>query len=181
MTTSTVGMRYAKALLNVAESKGETTRIAKDLEGMVAMWRSSRALQQVFENPAYSPEMRRNVLAELADSANISEMLRNTLFLLSDRQRLSCLPDLAEAYRILAERRAGNVRAEVISAVELPEAYFGELQKVLESVTGKQVVVARRVDPSLIGGVITKVGDRVFDGSVKHRLEGLKETLLLQA
>jgi F-type H+-transporting ATPase subunit delta len=180
MTASAVGMRYATALLNLADERGEVDQVGKQLEDVVAAWRASRELQQIFENPAYGPDVRRNIIADLADAAKVSDIVRNALMLLSDRQRFTSLSDVADAYRTLAERRAGHVRAEIITAVELPEAYFGELKQVLEAATGKQVVIARRVDSSLIGGVVTKVGDRVFDGSVKHRLEELKETLLLQ-
>jgi F-type H+-transporting ATPase subunit delta len=104
-------------------------------------------------------------------------LVRDTLLLVSDRGRMGQVEDIASAYQEQAEARSGRVRAEVVTASELPEAYFTELQKTLERVTGKKVSVARRVDPSLLGGVVTRVGDQVFDGSLKHQLQELKHEL----
>ena len=103
---------------------------------------------------------------------------RDLLRLLSDRQRLSHVLEIADAYDAMAEARAGKVRAEVITASQLPPQYYAELENVLRSATGKDVVLVHRVDPSLVGGVVTKVGDRVFDGSLKSRLTELRDELL---
>jgi F-type H+-transporting ATPase subunit delta len=104
-------------------------------------------------------------------------LTRDTLLLVSDRGRLRQVADIASAYQLQAEARSGRVRAEVVTASELPEAYFQQLQKTLERVTGKKVTVTRRVDASLLGGVVTRVGDQVFDGSLRHQLDELKHEL----
>ena len=174
---SILGRRYANALLALATQAGKVEKITQDLSDFAASWESHRELRAAFENPIVSAELRRKVLREIAAQSGMEVLLLNTLLVMSDRGRISQINDVSEAFKTLAEARSGRVRAEVITASELPEAYFTELQKTLERVTGKQVSVTKRVDPSLLGGVVTRVGDQVFDGSLKNRLEELKHEL----
>jgi F-type H+-transporting ATPase subunit delta len=95
-----------------------------------------------------------------------------------DRRRTRALPYVARWLRELADERQGLLRAEVITAAPLSDAYYGRLQSQLETMTGKRVVVDRRTDPSVIGGVVTRIGDRVFDGSLRTRLQSLRDALL---
>ena len=177
MSISIIGRRYANALLALASQAGNVDKIGKDLSDFAASWTDSRELRAAFENPIVSADARRTILKELAAASGMDELVRNTLLLMSDRGRLSQVSDVAEAFATLAEARSGRVRAEVITASELPDAYFRELQKTLERVTGKQVSVTKRVDPSLLGGVVTRIGDQVIDGSLKNRLDELKHEL----
>ena len=105
-------------------------------------------------------------------------LLENTLMMLADRRRLKHLPEIAEAFERISERRSGRVRAEIVTATKLSDAYYQQLQSALKEATGKDVVLVRREDPSLIGGVVTTVGGRVFDGSLKNRLRELRAQLL---
>ena len=91
---------------------------------------------------------------------------------------MDILPQLSTAFRSMAEDLLGRVHAEVVTATELPEAYFDQLKQRLEQVTGKRVVIERRIDKSIIAGVVARVGDQVFDGSAQHHLSQLKEELL---
>lgn len=177
MSIGTLGRRYATALLDLAVQAGNVDKISQDLKDFTASWNDSRELRAVFENPVVTQDARRKVLRDIAATSGMDTLLLNTFLLVSDRGRLNQLPDIAEAFQALAEARSGRVRAEVISATELPEAYFTELQKTLERVTGKQVTVAKSVDPTLLAGVVTKVGDQVFDGSLKNRLKELTHEL----
>jgi F-type H+-transporting ATPase subunit delta len=174
---SILGRRYANALLSLAIEAGNVDKISQDLSDFADSWNGSRDLRAAFENPVVGVDARRKVLREIAEQSGMDPLLRNTLLLLSDRGRISRVNEVAEAFKTVSEARSGRVRAEVITASELPEAYFTELQKTLERVTGKQVSVSKRVDPSLLAGVVTRVGDQVFDGSLKNRLEELKHEL----
>jgi F-type H+-transporting ATPase subunit delta len=169
--------RYATALINLAQQANSLDKVGGDLRDFAESWEQSRELRGVFENPNVGVATRRQILRDLAAQSGMEPLLRDTLLLLSDRGRMNQLPGLVEAYEQLLEARSGRVRAEVITASELPAAYFAELQKVLERVTGKQVTVAARVDPSLLGGVVTRIGDQVFDGSLSNRLNELKQEL----
>jgi F-type H+-transporting ATPase subunit delta len=177
MTVSILGRRYGQALLTLATQANKVDKIGADLKDFAASWQASKDLRAAFENPTVNAETRRTVLRELAAASGMDDLARNTLLLVADRGRIAFVPEIAEGYAALAEARSGRVRAEVVSAIELPDAYFSELQKTLERVTGKQVSIAKRVDPTLLGGVVARVGDNVFDGSLKHRLEGLTHEL----
>lgn len=178
MIGSTVAKRYATALYELAHESNAVDRIGKDLADLASTWGASEELRRAFENPQFALEAKKALIAAIAERSNAHPLLRNTLMMLSDRRRLKQLPEIAEAFARIAERRAGRIRAEIITATALPEAYYQQLQKTLAEATGKEVVLVRREDPSLIGGVVTRVGGRVFDGSLKNRLRELRAQLL---
>jgi len=180
MSANVLAKRYANALLQLADDAGVVERVSKDVTDIAAAWSASDAMRQVFANPKFSIEVRRSVVRDLATAAGAHKLVLDTMLLLTDRQRIRYLPEIAAAFAQLAEARTGTIRAEVISASELPASYGEEVKKALEAVTGKRVLVVRRTDPSLIGGVVTRVGDRVFDGSIRNRLAELKNELLAQ-
>lgn len=178
MTVSTLGRRYASAILALASQAGKVDKVGKDLRDFAASWKDSRDLRAAFENPSVTLEARKQILKEIATNAGMDPLVRDSLLLVAERGRLSSLPEIIESFDKLAEQRSGSVRAEVVTATDMPEAYFEELKKTLERVTGKQVVIAKSVDPSIIGGVVTRIGDQIFDGSVRNRLAELKGELL---
>ncbi|HEY2736497.1 MAG TPA: ATP synthase F1 subunit delta [Polyangiales bacterium] len=177
MTIGIIPRRYGSAILALATQENKVDRVSSDLHDFAASWKDSRALRAAFENPVISVEARRKILRAVAAASGMDDLTVRSLLMLSDRGRLTELPQIVEAFDELAEARGGRVRAEVITASELPEAYFSELQKILEQVTGKHVIVTTRVDPSLLGGVVTRIGDQVFDGSLSHKLSELKNQL----
>lgn len=178
MSGGVLGKRYASALIALAAEAGKVDAVARDLRDFAASWTASRELRSVFENPSVKVEARRQILRELAQSSSMDALVRDTLLVLADRNRLSYLPELVDAFERLAEQRSGSVRADVVTATDMPDAYFEELKKTLEQVTGKKVIIGKQVDPTLIGGVVARIGDQVFDGSVKTRLTQLKDELL---
>lgn len=178
MKSSLVGRRYARALLDLAEQQNQTDRVAKDLSDFADSFEKSRELRTVFENPDVARAARQKVLTAVLDRMAVAPIVKATLLMLADRNRLGHIAEVAAAFEQLAEARAGKVRAEVTSATALDDAYYLELQKALESAIGKKVVLVKKTDPSLIAGVVTRVGDRVFDGSVRSKLRELSEELL---
>ena len=177
MSMGPIASRYARAILELADEAKQLDRVAKDLVDAAEMWKSSSELRDLFSNPSFSADVRKKALVDLTTRAAFSPLVKNALLYLNDRRRIEFLPDIAEAFGVLAEARAGKVRAEVISAAPLGEAYYLQLKKALEDVTGKAVTIDKKTDPSLIGGVITRVGDQVFDGSLRTRLQELTESL----
>lgn len=175
---SIVASRYAKAVFELAQDQNQLEVVDSQLASLAELWLKSASLRDVFRNPSFDAEQRRSIIGELVSRVSAIGMIRNLLRVLSDRGRMDILPDLATKYRHLAEARLGRVRAEVVTAVELPEAYFEQLQQRLEQVTGKTVLLERRVDSTLLAGVVTRVGDYVLDGSVRSHLSRLREELL---
>lgn len=178
MIGSAVAKRYATALYELAEEKGATQKVGADLSSLANAWESHDELRQVFLNPQFGLDAKRKVIGSLADRLGAHVIVKNTLQMLSDRRRLNHLPEIADVFVRLSERRSGKVRAEIVTATKLPEAYYTQLQETLKQATGKDVLLVRREDPSLIGGVVTTVGGRVFDGSIKNRLRELRSQLL---
>lgn len=179
MIASGVSKRYARALFELATESKQIEPIGRGLADVAAAMEASAELRTVFENPKYLPETKKKVIASIAQRVGAPPMLANALMLLADRNRLMFLGGIAEAYAALAEEAAGRLRAEVISATPLPDAYYRELEKTLVEATGRKVTLVRRQDPTLIGGVVTKVGDTVFDGSIKNRLRDIRHQMLV--
>ncbi|MFM2417680.1 MAG: hypothetical protein RL385_2403 [Pseudomonadota bacterium] len=177
MSTGALAKRYARAVLDLATEHREVPRVQKELEELAKSWNESDELRELFQNPNFTSEARKAVLVELTTRAGVSQLVRNTVQYLADNGRIAALPALAKAFAQLAERAAGVVRAEVTSAAPLPETYYVQLQRALEQATGKRVTLDKKTDANLIAGVVTRVGDQVFDGSVRTRLADLRESL----
>jgi F-type H+-transporting ATPase subunit delta len=174
---SALAKRYARAVLELATEQREVPRVQKELEELAAMWRESVELRELFQNPSFTAPVRKAALTELTNRAGVSPLVRNTVQYLADNGRISALPAIARAFTEQSERAAGVVRAEVTSAAPLPELYYAQLQRALEQATGKRVTLEKKTDANLIAGVVTRVGDQVFDGSVRTRLAELRESL----
>ncbi len=177
MRSGALAKRYARAIIELAAEINQVDRVGRDLKDAAGMWESSAGLREVFSNPSFGAQTRKKVLTDLAIRSAMSPTARNSLMYLADRRRLTHLPEIAGAFMTLAEQRSGKVKAEVISAAPLGESYYRQLQTALEQVTGKKVSIEKRTDPSMIGGVVTRVGDQVFDGSVTTQLHNLKDSL----
>ena len=178
MSNVTIGRRYATALLELAEEARQTPSVQKALGAFAAAWDESHDLRDLFENPVVDPESRAKVLEQLGNRVAAPPVLKNTLKLLAERNRMAIVPELASEFSRLAQESSGQLEAEVTTAAPMPEKYYIELQKTLEKVTGKKVALVRKTDADVIAGVVTRVGDKVFDGSVKSRLTELREQLL---
>ncbi len=182
MTKTTAANRYARALLDVAVSeKADVQRAAEELDGFVDLLRANPALEKVLVNPAIPASRKRAVVVELTSRAGTQGVVAKLLALLAERDRLVLLPDLAAAYhdRLLDYRKV--VRAEVTTAVALPPDRTKAIEASLAELTGRAVILSSRVDPSIIGGVVAKVGSTIYDGSVARQLEKMKEKLVENA
>lgn len=180
MSVSSLGRRYAKALLELSTENQQVDAVLKELKDVRSAWEASPELRQLVQDPTLSREAIKNAVVGVFDRLGVSSLVKNTACLLADRGRLRYLPDVIDGFEALAEAQTGRVRAEVTTARAMPDAYFSELKKKLEEISGNQVVLVKKEDPSLIAGVVTRVSDRVFDGSVRNQLDELKEHLLSQ-
>jgi len=175
---SAVGRRYAKALLDLAREQGELDVVLKDVGAILDAWKVSAELRDISRNPVLPRPAVKAALGAVMEKLGVSRLVRHTVLLLADKGRLAQLDDVLQALEELAEAEMGHVRVEVTSAKPLSDAYYARLTEKLQRVTAKQVVLVKKQDPSLIGGVVTRVGDQVFDGSLSNRLSELEETLL---
>lgn len=170
--------RYALALLELCDEDQSHARIQRDLQKFLGVYESSAELRGALANPSIPVESKRAIVEELLKRQIANRITRNFLLLLLDRGRISLLPEIVADFVHRIDQKAGRVRAEVTSAVPLSSIDSSRIQRALEQMTGKKVTVETRVDPALIGGVVTRIGNVVLDGSVKNQIETMREHLL---
>ena len=177
MSANAIARRYAKALVQLGAEEGAVDKFYGELTAVEALFAAHPELGAVLSNPAYGVDAKQAILADLAAKGNISTTPRNFLLLLLERNRLSCLPQIIASYSAQADELSGVVRPVVTSALPLTDAQVAEIKSALVKNTGKKVELKVAVDAALIGGVTTKIGDKLFDGSVKTQLKRIEDIL----
>lgn len=178
MVPGVIAKRYATALLELGSETGQLDALVDELQRAAATYESSPELRAALADPLIPIQAKQQILGEVGDRLGLGSAARNTLSLLLDRRRVRALPAIAQRLREMADDKRGILRAEVLTAMPLPEEYFTQLQQQLERVTGRRIALDRKLDPSLICGVVARVGDTVYDGSLLARLRKMKETML---
>jgi F-type H+-transporting ATPase subunit delta len=178
MSVETISRRYATALADVVIKTGETETVKVELKTWDQLIAASPELLNAFRNPAIAHVSKENVLESLVAKTRPSKTTANFLRLLLRNGRLTELSQINERFAAVLEERSGVVAAEAISAREMNDAQRSELKAGLEKVTGKHVKLSFTVDPEIIGGVVTRLGSTIYDGSVRTQLEKLREELI---
>ncbi|HBC93203.1 MAG TPA: F0F1 ATP synthase subunit delta [Pelotomaculum sp.] len=178
-----VAGRYAQALYDIASEKtalpkykSMVDRIESELKAVRTILDDNIELQRLLYHPQITAAAKKELLDRLFQG-KISEVTGNFLALLVDRRRETYFSDIVDEFVALANTNRGIIEARVTTAVELKDTEKGELSSILAKLTGKKVQTSYAVDPSIIGGVIVRMGDKIIDGSVKTRLASLKERL----
>jgi F-type H+-transporting ATPase subunit delta len=177
MIVGSIARRYAKALFGLALEQGRVEAWSDALVALQGAIDGSPDLQDVLENPVYTKEQRRAVVAQLAAALRLEGDPASLLALLADRNRLGYLASIVQTFRELTDAKLGRVRARVTSAAPLDDATATAMALRLAGAANAKVIVERHVDPSLIGGVVAQVGSLVLDGSVRTQLEDLRRQL----
>jgi F-type H+-transporting ATPase subunit delta len=178
MTSRAAATRYARALFDVARKEGDVQQAGRDLAAFAGLVAGHDSLPTILANPAIPAQKKKAVVDQLlARAGSMSPIVAKLLLLLAERDRLVLLPEIETAYQHRLMDDAKVVRAEIVTAVGLPDDRVAALQQGLANATGRQVQLESRVDPSIIGGAIARVGSTVYDGSVTRQLEMMKETL----
>jgi F-type H+-transporting ATPase subunit delta len=173
-----VARRYARALFELGNDSGSLASVVSEVTALASAYDESVELRTVLDNPLVAHAAKRAILVELADKSQVSTIVKNALLLLGDRRRLHTLAAIAQLLKEMGDAKDGVLRAEVTTAARLPESYYERLKAQLEKMTGKRIVIDRREDPTLIAGVVTRIGDMVIDGSLRSRLDELANSLL---
>lgn len=181
MAHDAVARRYAQALIDVAAESGRVDAVGADLHRVVQLLDAHEGLlRDALSSPVFTSEERGAVLDVLLPRLGLHELTANLLRLCNDKGRLSSLGAIAASYAQLADVAAGRQMVEVVTAVPLTPQVEAEVRAALERSTGKTIRLSTRVDPSLIGGMVAKVGGTVYDASIRNRLEQLKHSLFAQ-
>jgi F-type H+-transporting ATPase subunit delta len=180
MTNRASAARYARALFDVArQEQVDLAVVQRDLSGFARLVAGNGELQRALTNPAIPVGRKRALLdALLARSGGLAPMVTKLLQLLAEHDRLNLLPDLDAAFeqRLMDYRQV--VRAELRTATPLPDDRIAALREGLQRATGRDVQLETRVDPSIIGGAVARIGSTVYDGSVTRQLQKLKASLI---
>ncbi len=175
--TEGVAGRYAGALFDLAKEQGQVAQVEQDLGTFQKLIEESADLRRMLRSPVIAADEQAKALAALVAKAGIGGLAGNFLALIARNRRLFAAPDMIRAFQALAARARGEVPAEVTSAVALTEAQLTELKATLKASVGKDVQLKTSVDPSLLGGLMVKIGSRMIDSSLRTKLAGLKSVL----
>jgi F-type H+-transporting ATPase subunit delta len=182
MTSRGLAARYARALFDVARKESDIQQAGRDLAGFARFVAGHEMLSRTFANPAIPAQRKRAVVEQLIARAGAqTPVVSKLLLMLAERDRLGLLPEIASAYEARLMDHAQVVRAKLTTAIELPSERIGALQQGLARATGRQVQLETRVDPSIIGGAVARIGSTVYDGSVTTQLQKVKERLTAAA
>jgi F-type H+-transporting ATPase subunit delta len=181
MSLRTVTRRYAGALFDVAKKKGTLNEVERQMHTVGELLDRHAELRRVLETPAVPSPKKRAILEALLERAtDINGEVRELLRMLADRDRLASFAEISAAFADRLRKERHVLRAEIVTAVPLPETQRASLGAALRRATGSELTMTERVDPSIIGGVVARVGSLVFDGSVSRQLERMKQRLLEQ-
>ncbi|MEO7658782.1 MAG: ATP synthase F1 subunit delta [Pyrinomonadaceae bacterium] len=178
MSTETIARRYSTALADAVLKSSETDTVKNELATWGELFSANADLQTVFSNPAITHSNKEKVLEGLIAKTKPTKTTANFLKVLLQNGRLSELSEINDRFESVLEERSGVVSAQITSSRELPESERAEFEKNLNKITGKKVNIVYAIDKDIIGGVVTRIGSTVYDGSVRTKLENLREQLV---
>ena len=170
-------LQYANALADVALAQGAADAALKQLNDVAAAFAASGELRNVLASPAVPREAKHGVIEKIAARAGAGKIIRNFLFVIADHQRTHILPEIVAAFEGVIRQRQGVAEAEISSAVELSAAQKRKFAQTLERITGKKIEAKYSLDPTLLGGAVVRVGDTIYDGSVRSSLNEMRARL----
>jgi F-type H+-transporting ATPase subunit delta len=172
-----VGARYAQALFDLAVERRLLDAVEIDLDTLAAIVRESQDLRRLIASPRFTAEDKAKGFAAVAARAQLGELTTKFLGLLAANRRASALLQIIVAFKRLAAARRGLVAAQVVTAVALTDAQTAALASALRQALGKEPQIEARVDPAILGGIKVRVGSRLYDASLKSKLDSLKYAL----
>jgi F-type H+-transporting ATPase subunit delta len=178
MIPAAISLRYARALVELAEKVDRLEAVASGLEQLSAICDEHEELQAVMNHPGFSVGQRTAVFNELMKRLNLDDLLRPFMGLVIEKGRLPALRGISASVQSLTDQSLGRVRARAISAHELTDAQRHAVAQALQAKVGQTIVLEATVDPSLIAGLQVQIGSELYDGSVKGRLDRLGRQLL---
>lgn len=177
MINNAIARRYAKALVQLGSENGQIDRFSQELKMVDQLFAGNAELRAAFGNPAFTTEQKKQIMKELVAKLDCSEMVSNFLLLLVDKSRVVFLPQIVQTYEKLADEQSGVIRPLITSAFPLADAQVAAIRAAMEQTTGKKIMLQVVVDTSLIGGIVTQIGDIAYDSSVKTQLARIHDIL----
>jgi F-type H+-transporting ATPase subunit delta len=170
-------LQYANALADIALEQGAVEPSAKQLDNFGETYAQSAELRTFLASPAVSVEAKHGVIEKIVKRLGASKIIRNFLFVIADHRRTHLIPEIIATFQQVIRQRQGVAEAEVSSAVELSAAQKKELAATLARLTGKKIEPKYSLDPALLGGAVVRIGDTIYDGSLRNRLNEMRARL----
>jgi F-type H+-transporting ATPase subunit delta len=169
--------QYANALADIVLAEGAAEPAAKQLHDFGAAYAESAQLRTFLASPAVSVEAKHAVVEKIVARLGASKIIRNFLFVLADHRRTHLIPEVIAAFHQVIRQRQGIAEAEISSAVEMSAAQKKVMAATLAQLTGKKIEAKFALDPGLLGGAVVRIGDTIYDGSLRSRLNEMRARL----
>ncbi len=179
MIAGSVAKRYAKALVEAASITGELIEVGEEIQAIASLFKENPEIQALFTNPSVLLADKKAFLTNIMEGVKVRPITMDFLRVVLEKGRISHLEGISRLYRDLVDEKLGRMRATVTTAFPLSEEAQERLRKRLSEITGKDVYLVLFQDSSILGGIITQLGNSiVFDGSLRTQLKKLKEQIL---
>ena len=176
MSQGVIARRYAKALINLAEKDLENT--GKSLTALADVFSNSTELSEVLSDTKVSSQIKQNVLKKILNKLKVSKLVDTFIRYLLAKRRIVLLPNIEQAFNLLLQEKLGRIEASITVAQEISEVTVGKLEKAISRYSGKEVTVNITIDPSIIGGIVTRIGSVVIDGSIHTQLNQIRQSII---
>ena len=176
MSQGVIARRYAKALINLAEKDLEIT--GNSLAAIADVYSNSTELSEVLSDTKVSSQIKQNVLKKILKKIKVSKLVDTFTRYLLAKRRIVLLPNIERAFNLLLQEKLGRIEAGITVAQEIPEVTVGKLEKAISRYSGKEVSVNITIDPAIIGGIVTRIGSVVIDGSIHTKLNQIRQSII---
>ena len=176
MSQGVIARRYAKALINLAEKDLENT--GKSLTALADVFSNSTELSEVLSDTKVSSQIKQNVLKKILKKIKVSKLVDTFIRYILAKRRIDFLPDIERAFNLFLQEKLGRIEAGITVAQEISEVTVGKLEKAISRYSGKEVTVNITIDLAIIGGIVTRIGSVVIDGSIHTQLNQIRQSII---
>ena len=173
-----IARRYAKALVNLAEKGNDLDNAGKNLTAITEVYKENSELRQVLSDTKVASRVKLEILKDVLNKIKPSKLVDTFSRYLLAKRRIDILPDIERAFNLLLQEKLGRIEANVTAAYELPKEAVKKLVNAISGYSGKEVKVNVAIDPSIIGGMVTRIGSTVIDGSIKTHLNKIRQSII---
>ena len=178
MSQGMIARRYAKALVNLAENEKDLDNTGKHLNSITEVYKENLELRQVLSDTKVSSGIKLEILKDVLSKIKVSNLVDTFSRFLLAKRRIDFLPDIERAFNLLLQEKLGRIEANVTTASELPKDTVKKLVDAISSYSGKEIEVNVTIDPSIIGGIVTRIGSTVIDGSIQTYLNQIRQSII---
>ena len=178
MSQGVIARRYAKALINLAEESNDLENTGLHFSNLVKIFCDSTELCNVLSDTKISSKGKQEILKKVLIKINTSQLIDKFVRFILFKRRISLIQEIEKAFNFFLQEKLGRIEAKVTAPYELPKEDVGELEKTISKYSGKKASVSINIDPTIIGGIVTRIGSVVIDGSLNTQLNQIRQTII---